>query len=382
VPNTVLMVSQPGEAGVAHVLADHVSWVTAAGWNVVVACDPGSRCADLVRRQGGRVMAWRAERHPGVSVASEVRALRRIISETDPDLVHLHSSKAGLVGRIAIRGRLPTLFQPHAWSFDASAPKTLSKLALNWEQHAARWTDITICVSAAERERGSRAGIRGTTVVLPNVVDAERFRPPPHGSPWRLAMRKRLGLTTDGPLAVCLGRLCRQKGQDLLLASWNQVKDMVPDAQLALVGDGPDRNQLALSAPSGVRFVGAVLDPVPWLQLADVVVVPSRWEGQALVILEALACGTAVVASDIPANKETMPSAAGAVVPVVDRTALASALIRRLVPEGRALTEAEGRVGRASVVTGHDPAAGARALTQLYARSLSREGGFSHPHRQ
>ena len=57
---------------------------------------------------------------PGPRVFGEVRRLRRILDSVAPDVVHLHSSKAGLAGRLALRGRLPTIFQPHAWSFEAA----------------------------------------------------------------------------------------------------------------------------------------------------------------------------------------------------------------------------------------------------------------------
>lgn len=366
-PNTVLMASQPGEAGVAHVVADQVSWVTEAGWAAVVACDPDSVLAELVQQRGGAVAPWRATRSPGPSVISEARAFRRIFGSTGPDLVHLHSSKAGLVGRLVVRGRRPTLFQPHAWSFDAvdGASALPPKL---WERLATRWTDTTVCVSRAEQEQGRQLGIPAdSVVVLPNVVDLDRFRPAER-SAARALLAAELGEEIDGPLAVCVGRLCRQKGQDLLLAAWPSVVDAVPGARLALVGDGPDREQLASSAPGSVLFAGDRRDPVPWLQAADVVVVPSRWEGQALVLLEAMACGVPVVASDIAANTETLPITAGATVPAADSAALTAALVERLEPGQPERRSAEGRSGRDHVVAHHDPAAAARALVQVYQR--------------
>ncbi len=378
-PGTVLVVSQPGDAGVAHVVADHASWLATAGWTVVVACDPASRLADLARDAGASVVPWHATRGPGPSLAGEVRALRRIVARTAPDLVHLHSSKAGLAGRLALRGGCPTVFQPHAWSFLASG-SVIGRLAAAWERLAARWTDVTVCVSKAEQAQGRQVGVPGPFLVLENSVDLQRFRPGDRADARATlgpVLGPALGSDVDRPLAVCLGRLCDQKGQDLLLAAWPHVTSQVPGARLALVGDGPDAEHLRASAPSDVLFAGATTDPVPWLQAADVVVVPSRWEGQALALLEALACGAPAVVSDIPANAETLPTGAGAVVRADDPVALAAAVAERLGPEGRRARFGEGRVGRTHVTEHHDPAAAARALVGTYDTTLAPTGSTS-----
>ena len=88
--------------------------------------------------------------------------------------VHLHSSKAGLAGRLALRCRVPTLFQPHAWSFDA-VDGLARRGALAWERWATRWAAAVVCVSAAERDSGIRLGVRARYEVVPNGVDLDKF---------------------------------------------------------------------------------------------------------------------------------------------------------------------------------------------------------------
>jgi glycosyltransferase involved in cell wall biosynthesis len=126
-----------------------------------------------------------------------------------PDVVHLHSSKAGLAGRLAVRGRVPTLFQPHGWSWLA-APNTLLRATLAWERLAARWTSAYICVGDGEAELGRAKALRGRFMVVRNGVDLEQFQPA--GEVERLAARARLGVPHDAALAVCVGRVTRQKG--------------------------------------------------------------------------------------------------------------------------------------------------------------------------
>jgi glycosyltransferase involved in cell wall biosynthesis len=316
---TVLHVSQPTEAGVAVIAAQLAAHQTALGWSVAVACPrygdgptgpAGPRPSWLARAAeaaGARVLGWEATRSPGRSAFAEAGRLRELIREVGPDLVHLHSSKAGLAGRLALRGSLPTVFQPHAWSFEAVTGPTRAA-ALGWERWATRWTDLTICVSAREQQDGERAGVRGRFAVVPNGVDTDFFTP---GD--KTAARAALGLSDDRPLALVLGRLCPQKGQDLLLDVWPLVLDRLPNARLALVGDGPDRELLAARIAADPRLAGSVLlpgateDAPSWYRAADLLVVPSRWEGMALAPLEAMACGLPVAGFEVAGVRESVP---------------------------------------------------------------------------
>lgn len=290
-----------------------------------------------VTAAGARHLSWRARRSPGPSVPGEALRLSRIVRAAAPDLVHLHSAKAGLAGRLALRGKLPTVFQPHAWSFLA-AGGPVATAALKWERLAARWADAIVCVSEAERRQGSEAGIDGRWVVVPNGVDLEAFRP---GD--KQAARAALRLN-DGPLVVCVGRLSRQKGQDVLLEAWPRVREGAPGARLVLVGGGPDEASLRSAAPEGVIFAGVTTEVPSWMAAADVVALPSRWEGMSLAMLEALAAGRSIVISDVPGAREAIEGGAGVVVPIEDPAALADALSARLADP--ALAEAEGREGR------------------------------------
>jgi glycosyltransferase involved in cell wall biosynthesis len=134
------------------------------------------------------------------------------------------------------------------------------------------------------------------------------------------------------PRLVCVARLARQKDHATLLDALARL----PDAALALLGDGPLRGELedraaALGLTPRVRFVGDVDDVAPWWAWADVAVLSSRWEGFPNVLLEALAHGVPVVATDCPTGpREVIGSTSdvGALVPIADPDALAAALAR------------------------------------------------------
>ena len=170
---SVLHVSQPVDGGVARSIGDLVSDQVGRGWEVAVASPDGPLPA-RVTEAGARHLGWRVARPPGPATLLETAGLRRIVKRATPEIVHLHTSKAGLAGRLAIRGRLPTLFQPHAWSFHA-LDGALRRAALTWEQLAARWTTVIVCVSRAERTDGARAGISADWRVVPNGIDLDAF---------------------------------------------------------------------------------------------------------------------------------------------------------------------------------------------------------------
>lgn len=162
--------------------------------------------------------------------------------------------------------------------------------------------------------------------IVSNGVDAERFRP---GD--RARERAILGIEADARVVVCVSRLSREKGIDVLVDAMAQNDD---STRLYVIGDGIERAALAARARSlGIdRRVSFLLtrphDEIPrWLAAADVVVLPSRAEGMPNAVLEALASGRPVVATAVGGTRELVhDSSLGLLVPPDDAGALAAAL--------------------------------------------------------
>ncbi|MFD7292908.1 glycosyltransferase family 4 protein [Streptomyces sp. NPDC059897] len=365
-PARVLHVSQPTDGGVARVVTDLVRMQRAQGMHVSVACPTTGGLRQSVAALGCEALAWEASRSPGKGLVSEARRLSALVSRVLPDVLHIHSSKAGMIARLVVRGRVPTVFQPHAWSFEA-VDGTAARLALTWERGAARWAARTVCVSGAEQRAGSARGIAAQWRLVPNGVDLERFHP--HGP----TARGRPPAAREGPLVVCVGRLCRQKGQDVLLAAWPEVLRAVPGARLVLVGDGPEEARLRAAAGPSVTFTGALDDPAPWYRAADLVVLPSRWEGMALAPLEAMACGSPALLTDVAGARESLPlQLAPRCLTAPDDSAGLARALRDLLrdPEGlRTL----GRDACAHVRAHHDVRRSAGAVADVYAELLGLE---------
>ncbi|USX56142.1 glycosyltransferase [Lentzea sp. HUAS12] len=351
----IVHVTQPVEAGVAVVVLALARAQRERGWDVSIACPDTGWLPERAHKAGIPLLPWQATRSPGPRTALELRALRKILRRLNPDVVHLHSSKAGLA-RLVVRNGVPTIFQPHLWSFRV-ATGVLSRACRFWEAQASRWTSLLLCVSDDELKAGREAEVTARAEVVCNGVDTGRLTP--------------RAKTNDTPTAVCVGRLAHQKGQDLLLEAWPHVLGKVPDAELLIVGDGPMAAQLQARHHPHVRWHGHSDAVHTHYAEADVVVLPSRAEGMALVPLEAMACGRPVVAFDVEGVAQSIGDA-GEVVPPGDVKALAQAVALRLAdPE---LAAAEGKRGRQRAETLFDRDRMTDQIVTLTARLVTEEG--------
>lgn len=324
VVRSVLMVSQPTVAGAAQCVADWADGLRARGWRVAVACPGDGWLGRVAAEAGVEVFHWDAVHEPHRGLVGEFNQLSSILADFRPDVVHLNGAKAGLVGRQVVRGRLPTAFSPHSWSTSA-ADGIKSRAALLWERAATRWTDVIISVSEGEAAEGRGLGIDGRYVVARNGVDVTTIAPLDPAT--RHTERLRRGIDREHRVVVCVGRLHRQKGHDILLSAWPTVAN--GGRTLYLVGEGPLAAELRTAhRRADVVFTGGVerAEALLWMQVADLVVVPSRWEGMALVPLEALAVGTPLVITDVTGASETVTDDCGQVVPRHDPAALAAGM--------------------------------------------------------
>lgn len=270
--------------------------------------------------------------------------LRERIRAVQPDVVHTHSSKAGALGRVAAKGApgLAVVHTPHtfAFLFDRmfSAPKRRLFRAI--ETRLARATTRMIAVSEGERETMVRAGVVAPerVCVVPNGVDPERWRAA------RALERAELDVGPDAELVLVVGLLNSAKGQDLALRALAAGPLAArPGAVLLLAGHGDDRAALeALAVELGVadrvRFLGWRDDVPALMATADVVLLPSRWEGMPYVVLEAMAAGKPVVATRVDGARDLVEEGrTGLVVDVGDVDAIAGAVARVLDGELGAL---------------------------------------------
>ncbi len=228
---------------------------------------------------------------------------------------------------------------------------------------AARAVTVPSCALAREVEE---LGVESSRItVIPNGVDHSVFSPAD-----RNEAREALGLSPDRPLVVYAGRVTQAKGAGDLSRAWPLVLESVADAQLAFVGPLGDADldptpEALTPGPAGPEAIAR------WFAAADVVAVPSRYEGFGLSALEAMACARRVVAAEVGGLAEIVPPAAGKLVPAGDGEALVSALVEMLEsgPEDRASAESAALAASAPYTW----EAAAEGFAALYETVLERE---------
>jgi glycosyltransferase involved in cell wall biosynthesis len=253
------------------------------------------------------------------AMAALSRTLRAEVRDFRPDVVHLHSSFAGLVGRIMLRtipARPRIIYCAHGWGFDIQGSTARQKIAAAVERVLAPFADTIVAISDYERQRGIDIGIAPRRIVT--VANGLADLPPP---PSRV--------TREGPRHMLfVGRLDKQKGFDTLIEAVRSLGDKIA---LGVVGASVVGDQSAIGKlPDNVSLLGWMNEAQIQQELAKaaLVVVPSRWEGFGLVALEAMRAGRAVIASDVGGLPEVVDNGVtGLLLPPEDPAALRSALI-------------------------------------------------------
>lgn len=325
---------------------------------------------------GAVVHPWRVDRRKPWRYPAAVRRLNQVIARTRTQVVHLHSFFPGFFGRATSRGeRPPIVFQPHAWAFDAVRQRWANTAVARWEQWAGGRTQAIACVSAEEVAEGRRRGVPVHPDPVGSPVDVDRFHPVDSQTAAR--WREQLGMR-HRRLLVSVGRLCRQKGQDRLVAEW--ANSPIPDTDLVLVGPGDPESLRRLAGPQwehSVRAVGPHEDVRPWLWAADLAVLASRYEANALVTGEALACGRPVVTTEVGGARDAVGAdepvdlpggRAGCVVPQADVARLLDEAHKRLIDP--ALLETEGANARARALRLFAVSAVADRFDDLYRHAI------------
>jgi glycosyltransferase involved in cell wall biosynthesis len=244
--------------------------------------------------------------------AAAAMALRREFRDIEPAIVHTHSSKAGIVGRLAALGSAARVVHTvHGWGHTPADSRLRRATFVRAERVAARWTDALVAVSPEVREEGLRYKIGEPHLydVIPEFVDY-RPRSSDFASSRRYA-REALGLEESDQVVGWVGRFVPQKDPETLVRALQLILTSRATVRAVLVGDGPMREHTAnllRATPVGKRVAFAGLrEEVRSLYPAfDVLLHPSRWEGQPRVIQEAIAERVPVVATRVAGTRDVI----------------------------------------------------------------------------
>jgi glycosyltransferase involved in cell wall biosynthesis len=363
-PRVVILVTL-AEVGGAQTYVALLTEALRDRFDVVVAAYGPGPLVDAVRNAGARFVPLRNVRralHPLRDVLG-LFELIRLLRRERPVIVHANSSKAGILGRVAAAlTHVPVrIFTVHGWAFNAYTG--FARQMYLWsERLVAPLTTLTICVADRERATGlaARACNADRTVVLHNAVPTAPAR---EGQPART------------PVVLAVGRLKAPKDFSTLLHALGRL---LPGTYRALIaGDGPEREQLETEArqlglASSVEFLGERNDIPDLIRSSDLFVLSTRSEGLPMSVLEAMAAGLPVVASEVGGIPELVDAETGVLVPPEDPAALSTAVERLLADQG--LRARLGAAGRARAEERFDLESWGRAHIRLYERELERAG--------
>lgn len=218
------------------------------------------------------------------------------------DIIHTHSSKAGILGRVV--GRMATnakiIHSPQGFYFLGSSGVG-RQFYLGLERFAGRLTDRLVALSGSERDVAVTSGVAAEDQValIENGVDAEEIRQRAQDSPGRAE----LGIPPNAPLVGTLARFIPQKAPEDTLAVIQRLHAKLPDLHFLWVGHGgpQEREIRAQAAELGLadrlHFLGYRPDALGLVRLVDVFLLTSRWEGMPYSILEAMALAKPIVAT-------------------------------------------------------------------------------------
>jgi len=313
------------------------------GHRVTLACGPSRKPSPLLseaRRASGLEIVDVPELRRELSPLHDVRTLLfllRLLRSRRFDVVHTHTSKAGALGRIAaaLSSRVPVVHQPHGHLFYGYHGPIGSRLVILAERILAPLARRQIVLSwrGAEEHLARGVGRPGQFTVVRSGIDLRPFRA---ASARRVACRARLGLRDD---EFAVGTLCRLepiKGAGDLLRGFLLASTSRPRLRLILAGDGPLKDDLLAAARRAgasdrIRLTGSWVAAPDFLPALDLFALVSHNEGMGRALVEAMAAGVPVLATNVGGMPEVLEEGrAGLLVPPGDEEAIGRAIARLL----------------------------------------------------
>lgn len=331
----VLHVCEPADGGAAVIAAALALGMAARGLEVEYAGPPGAR--HLPELEAGGVPVHLLPLAPSYfNTGADLRALRgldQLLAAGRFNVVHLHSSKAGVLGRLAARRRrgARVVYSPHGFPFVGEFSRARLALATAIERGLAPLGDEIVCVCDFEVRLAEAKRLRPRRGIARVYNGVDRFpaavEPAPELAEWRAA--------GDGPIVASLSTLRPPKALDSLIEAAPAILAGEPEARLALIGSGPQREELeALVRARGLdreprfRMIPFTAPIESYLAGIDLYILPSAWEAFPIGVLEAMAAGVPQVASAVGGIPEAVgDGVTGRLVPPRQPPALAAAVL-------------------------------------------------------
>jgi len=329
------------------------------GHNLLVACPSHGSLVDIVRSEGIEVRIIPIKKT--YDLMGAVR-LRNLILYERIQVLHTHGMLVNTVGRIASKmAHLPvSISTVHLTRELASGGRAENisqwikgKYYRSLDNFTARFNDRVIAVSESVKQDLISQGMSPEKiVVIKNGIEFEGWQTLLDEKNSRAQKKRELGIG-NGPVVGTITRLSRQKDVHTLLYAMSNIVRDYPGIRCLIMGDGPQRRELEdlscrLALNGNIDFLGFRRDAREILNIFDIFVLSSLWEGLPLVVLEAMAASKPVIATRVPGTAEAIVDGeTGILVPLRDSERLAGSIKRLL--EDQKLSQSMGEAGRQRV---------------------------------
>ena len=359
-------------AGTERYMLDLGCALSELGVTAMVACPTPSLLAKQAEAEGLTVIPMQKA---GLINRPAVKTLVGLFRSGQLDIVHANNGRTMLASALAVRQARQGRFVATQHFLDPEhVSHTGPKAAVFRAAH--RWVSgrMAHCIAISEAVRGEvlRRGEAPDGKVTTILNGIRPLDPQKLSSPEEI--RAELGIGPDTPLIVCAARLEREKDVSSLITAMIEVKAAFPEVRCVVAGQGAQREMLTTrireaGLTGAVQLLGFRTDAQALIQAGDIFVLPSLAEPFGLVILEAMALGRPVVATDAGGPREIVEhGVTGLLVPPSDPSALAAAM-QRLIADRQA-TEAMGQRGRERFTARFTAARMAQDMLDLYRRIL------------
>lgn len=346
----LFIITKSAWGGAQRYVFDIASHLPAEDFEAVVAVGGSGPLIEKLRQKSIRVI-------PIASLNRDVRIVGDAVSffkifflcmREKPDVVHLNSSKIGVLGAFAaFLAKLTTrnykqkiIFTAHGWAWNEPRVRWQKRLIAAGIKIAARFQDSIIILSRRDLAEALARGIpqEKLTVIPLGIPENTRFLAPLDA---QKALSEKVGITFERPLFGTIAELTKNKGLPYLIQALHAVKQKTPHFSCVIIGDGEDRETLRrMVSENGLAhtifFAGFIPDASRYLKVFDFFVLPSIKEGLPYVLLEALSANIPIIATDVGGIPDIVEhNINGIIVPPRNIAALTEAIERCMAPHLR-----------------------------------------------
>lgn len=301
----ILHISQPTYGGVAEYIKLFMKFNDNVNYDFTLACPNENKLLQYAKEHGKKTYQVNIDKD--INLIRDIKAfydICKIIKKDKPDIIHLHSTKAGILGKIAgAIYNVPTIYNAHGWSFTMNISNTKRKVYSIIEKATSRFCTHIVNISEYEQQIALDYRIKDkkSMSVIYNGIDINMYK---RDIEKAKMIRKSLNINNDSIVIGMVARLAEQKNPILFLDIAKRMLKENEKIKFVLIGDGELRNDVEKyieenSMNDSIIITGWVDNINEYINIFDIGLLTSRWEGFGLAIVEYMANEIPVVASNV-----------------------------------------------------------------------------------